>query len=322
MVTRAKLIEMKWARLSGNTPRETYWAEVADALFCAESIAGLLSNGIEVRINSEGLLLDWTAPLSGERLVFELDPGDIRTFPPTLVAEGDYEPVLSSLLFSLVQLSRAFVDVGANVGFYTVSALKMMQGVQVVSFEPNPIVFSKLKKNLSLNDCRQSADIRNLAVSNVTSGSVDFFVPKLTGSGGGSMSNLHPEEGEPVVQIVSTTTLDKELENFVEVDVIKVDVEGSELKVIQGGIQTIRDHSPTIVIELLRKWMEPFGDHPQDVVSLLKDEGYEVYAINELGCELISEITTDTVATNFVFCHWSRLEHLEEIKTRISATGS
>jgi len=309
------LVEMKLDRLRGDISREKYWETVAGALLSAESVAGLLLNGTEVRIDSAGLLLDWTEPSTGTRLTFKIDPNDIRTFPPTLIAEGSYEPVLSNLLFSLLRLSKTFVDVGANVGFYTVAALKMKQDLRVISFEPNPVVFSKLSRNLKLNNCLDRASIVNVAVSNATKGSVDFFVPKSTGSSGGSMSNLHPEEGSPVMQIISTTTLDKNLKVLTEVDVIKVDVEGHELKVIQGSLKTIRNFSPTIVIELLRKWMAPFGDHPQDVVSLLVRAGYEAFAITDFGCEPISEITEATVATNFVFCHPSRPQHLKTINS-------
>lgn len=313
-----ELVEMKLDRLRGDISREKYWGAVAGALSSAESVAGLLLNGTEVRIDSAGLLLDWTEPSTGMRLTFKIDPSDVRTFPPTLIAEGSYEPMLSNLLFSLLRLSKTFVDVGANVGFYTVAAIKMKQDLRVISFEPNPVVFSKLSRNLELNNCLDKASIRNFAVSNETKGSVDFFVPKSTGSSGGSMSNLHPEEGSPVMQIISTTTLDKNLKVLTEVDVIKVDVEGHELKVIQGSLKTIRNFSPTIVIELLRKWMAPFGDHPQDVVSLLVRAGYETFAITDFGCKRIAEITEETIETNFVFCHPSRQDHLAEIIATLS----
>jgi len=196
----------------------------------------------------------------------------------------------------------------------------MDQGIRVISYEPNPVVFSKLSRNLDLNNCLDKASIRNKALSNQVIGSVDFFVPKLTGSGGGSMSNLHSEEVSPLVQRISATTLDRDLQDLggVRVDVMKVDVEGHEFEVIQGGLETIRNFSPTIVIELLRKWMGPFGNHPQDVVSRLGGEGYEAFAITDFGCKRIAEITEETIETNFVFCHPSRQDHLAEIIAMLS----
>jgi len=316
------LVEMKSSRVRGDISREEYWEAVARALLNAKSVVGLLSNGTEVRIGSDGLLLDWTDPTTGIQLTFELDPGDIRTFPPTLIAEGNYEPVLSNLLFSMLRQSKTFVDVGANVGLYTVAAVRITDGIRVISYEPNPVVFSKLSRNLTLNNGLDKASLRNLAVSNEVNGSVDFFVPKLTGSGGGSMSNLHPEEGSPVMQRISTTTLDRDLHDLTEVDLMKVDVEGHEFKVMQGGLTIIKSFYPTIVIELLRKWMAPFGDHPQDVVALLRGAGYDAFAITDLGCESISEITDVTVATNFVFCHPSRPNHLATIKSALSLRDS
>ena len=311
-----ELIHLKSDRARDNISREQYWEAVAEALIGAERVTRLLSQGTEVRIRPEGLLLEWNEPFSGVRLIFELNPHDLRTFPPTLVAEGSYEPVLSSLLFSLIRLSETFVDVGANIGLYTVGGLMMKQGIRVISYEPNPVVFSTLGRNLDLNNCLDKPSLRNVALSNQVNGSVDFFVPKFTGSGGGSMSNLHAEEGSPMVQRISTTTLDLDLQDLggVPVEVMKVDVEGHEFEVIQGGLETIRQYSPTIIIELLRKWMDPFGTHPQEVMSLLVGgEGYEAFGITNDGCKRISEITEDTVETNFVFCHPKRQDHLTQV---------
>lgn len=119
-----ELVNMKLDRARGDISREKYWEAVAKALVGAESITGLLPKGAEVRIRPDELLLDWNEPFTGMRLTFELDPHDLRTFPPTLIAEGSYEPILSSLLFSLIHRSKTFVDVGANIGLYTVGAIK------------------------------------------------------------------------------------------------------------------------------------------------------------------------------------------------------
>jgi hypothetical protein len=50
---------------------------------------------------------------------------------------------------------------------------------------------------------------------------------------------------------------------------IKADVEGAELLVVQGGLQTIAKYRPLIFLELLRKRSKPFGYHPNDVIQLL-----------------------------------------------------
>ena len=82
--------------------------------------------------------------------------------------------------------------------------------------------------------------------------------------------------------------------------VIKIDVEGNELNVLLGSLETIRRAKPVIVIELLRKWMRTFDTHPQQVVDLLSSYGYECFAI---GSELrrITFIDEDTEETNFIF---------------------
>jgi len=160
------LVELKSERDQDRLSRESYWEAVAEALMNAQSLASLLSEGAKIRITPQGLFLDCTEPNTGVKLTFDLDPDDVRTFPFTLLAEGIYESALSKLLFSLIDKSETFVDIGANIGFYTIAALRMKLGIRVVSFEPNPMVFSKLRRNLQLNECFKNVSTRNQALSN------------------------------------------------------------------------------------------------------------------------------------------------------------
>jgi hypothetical protein len=154
--------------------------------------------------------------------------------------------------------------------------------------------------------------IRGEALANET-GSADFHVPAFTGSGGGSLQNLHPEEGQAKTFKVSTIKLDSlGLEGL---DVMKVDVEGAELGVILGGLSTISSSYPTIFIELLRKWMRPFGSSPSQVSDRLIELGYEIFEMHESFSKLVPVLADNTDATNFVFVHKSRKNHFNLIKS-------
>ena len=104
-------------------------------------------------------------------------------------------------------------------------------------------------------------------------------------------------------EAVRSTTLDRYCAGKgLAPELIKCDVEGSEWAVIKGGVETIRRCRPVIFLELLRKWSANFGYHPNDVIGWLGEIGYEAWAIEpEGGLARCTEVTDDTLATNFLF---------------------
>jgi hypothetical protein len=95
---------------------------------------------------------------------------------------------------------------------------------------------------------------------------------------------------------------------------MKIDVEGAELSVIRGGIDSITVSRPTIFIELLRKWMKPFNSSPQDVSRLLEELGYLVFEVADECLREVGRVSEETSATNFIFVHESRPGHLSILR--------
>ena len=90
--------------------------------------------------------------------------------------------------------------------------------------------------------------------------------------------------------------------------VMKIDVEGAELMVIEGALDTLKQR-PIILMELLRKWSLVFGYHPNDVFALLASFGYRAWVFSSEHTGLLEPchaVTDDTVQTNFVFMHPDR----------------
>ena len=187
-------------------------------------------------------------------------------------------------------------------------------------FEPNPNCFRQLQRNMEINASyisMQQIMVNNFALGEREESGMKFFVPRFTGTGGGSFKNLHAEEGIASEIIVNSSTLDLFASSSLSVDLIKIDVEGSELSVIKGGLETIQRDRPTIFIELLRKWMAPFGHHPQDVLDLLFIEGYECYGIGKNNLRKIEFIDENTEETNYIFCHPHRKSQLKSVRDNI-----
>lgn len=190
-----------------------------------------------------------------------------------------------------------FIDIGANEGFHSLNCLSSVTGAAVIAFEPNPVVRARLEKNLQENGLEMRSTVHPFGLSHRKSAEV-FYVPRMTGSGGGSLRNLHAEEGDPTEMSVQLETLD----SFdCDPSVIKIDVEGNEMNVLLGAQETIAKSRPLIVAELLRKWMAPFGSTPQDAANLIIKHGYEMFAIGHDYTRRIDLIDELTAETNFLF---------------------
>lgn len=127
-----------------------------------------------------------------------------------------------------------FVDVGANVGAYSVLAAGVC-GASVVACEPAPAAYEALMDNVRLNDLNALVVARNVAVG-ASVGTARFT------DGLGTVNHVLPATGsrEPQGITVSVDTLDNLLEGRSPA-AIKIDVEGFEAEVIRGGRRTFRD---------------------------------------------------------------------------------
>lgn len=170
----------------------------------------------------------------------------------------------------LVNCNRA-IDIGANVGVWSYWLSKYAK--QVESFEPNPKIFNALK-NIKI----KNVNSYNIALSN-KSGSVDLLIPKGSkgfSNQGASLSSIKVQ-GEHKSISIEAKCLDEY--NFLDVDFIKIDVEGHEHEVIEGAQETINKFKPTMVIEMEEKHNQiPI----EDQISSVEKLGYKC-------CVLINE---------------------------------
>jgi FkbM family methyltransferase len=305
------LSELRKDRISGLVPREDYWREIQKQLQQLDSLAAILEQSkVSLIIRERKLITQITLQ---ERVSIEmyLDTEDIRTVSFSVIADGEYEPFQSDLLFGLALQSKNFLDVGANVGFYSIAAAKFNPELNMKCFEPNQIVVQKLINNIALNEVFSQIEVFECGLGAENSKMSELFVPRFTGSAGGSLKNNHPEEGEPGSFSIKVRVLDEILAHSTDViDLIKIDVEGYEKFVLAGCMSTISKHKPTIVIELLRKWMAPFNTSPQEVLVDLKSLGYRCYGISVNSLIEIQVIDELTQETNFIFVHPLKNQHL------------
>ena len=143
-----------------------------------------------------------------------------------------YEPGVARLLTSLARERRVVVEAGANIGYYTLlMATTQPAGGVVHAFEPRPEVFARLAENVALN-ALSSVRLNDAAVSD-TAGGATLYLPD---SGNREMASLD-RTFAPATQSVDVRTvrLDDLLRvESADVDLLKLDVEGSEVRALEG----------------------------------------------------------------------------------------
>jgi FkbM family methyltransferase len=137
-----------------------------------------------------------------------------------------YEIETLAFIESAVTTGGTFVDVGSNIGGYTI---RLARKSQVYAFEPHPLNYSLLCSNLKLNNLTGAT--YNCAVSD-TVGVVKLYTSKYHGY----HSIVNNQEGKYIK--VDAITLDKVLACVKTIDVLKIDVEGAEPYVFRGAINT------------------------------------------------------------------------------------
>ncbi len=167
-------------------------------------------------------------------------------------------------------------DVGANVGCHTFRFAKLVgQGGKVIAFEPMAVAFNKLERNLELNKF-DNITLEKMALSNEDRGNETvYFNASYPVNGNWSHQSRSAAPDAAEVMMLDTYLQRKGIS---KVDLIKLDVDGYEYKVIQGGIHTIKKFKPIIIAEFGRCTLNEYGDNLEGLVDLLSQLGYAFYS--------------------------------------------
>lgn len=238
----------------------------------------------------------------------ECAEGDFRIAPVESLNFADYEKQDADMMEALLDDGDTFFDIGANIGWYSINLALSRRRSAFHAFEPLPRTFSQLRRNVELNAVGNVA-IHNFGFSQEAATLEFFYYPE--GSGNASSRNLSGRDDVQTVRCDVRRLDDHVAETGARVDFIKCDVEGAELLVFRGGMQTIERDRPVIFSEILRKWSAKFDYDPNEIFSLLRSLGYEAYTAHGRVLRPFGAMTAQTVETNFFFLHQQR--HAERI---------
>lgn len=196
---------------------------------------------------------------------FSLDPLDSLGL---LKGEG-YEPFFHSVFEGAVRPTDIVCDLGANIGYYT-----LIKAKKIYAFEASPVNIPILKKNVEQNHV--DAEVVPKAVTD-KSGMATFYLFDRYGSG---QHGLNDKQGEAIS--VETVSLDEFFPSGTKIDVIKMDIEGSEFNAWKGMQRLITEnHDIKIFTEFCPRLLTLAGADPKDYLYDLERKGFRLRLLDE-----------------------------------------
>ncbi len=195
-----------------------------------------------------------------------------------ILLRGFFEFYETSIVRKLVRPGNTFVDIGANIGWFTLLACSLVgPGGHVLSFEPAQAAFRSLKHNLSMNNFQQ-ATVFNEALG--AQRGTAFLYAHETGEPG-SNSMFAATERAPF-ETISVRNGDETLEEvgITHIDFCKIDVEGAECEVLKGLSKT------ALMIECNAEALGRAGSSPHELFALLKAAGFRVRDVRAQKSEI------------------------------------
>jgi FkbM family methyltransferase len=193
---------------------------------------------------------------------------------------GDYDHRMIRLLSSICREKAVVLDIGANVGLWTVPLGRRLRelGGQLYAFEPVPRNFAVLQEQIRNN--RLEATVTPVAVALgdrsgiVTLAIMESNAETLTGNAKVVDSG---ETGRTCTAPLMTLDNWGDINGIASCQIIKMDVEGGELKVLRGGLEFIRRHRPIIYGEFNSYWLQADDVSICDVANFIFPLEYQMY---------------------------------------------
>jgi len=188
---------------------------------------------------------------------------------------GEYEPEQTEWVKDILKPGGKFLDVGANVGYYTTLAASLVGGNgQVVAFEPSPYAYAKLKTVLKDSKINQVRLFQSAAGDE--NGQLNLYLPieKYLHSPSLVQSD---KSYIPVKVDVFRLESHHALQGLKGIDLMKLDVEGFEPNVLRGMRTYLQSgRVKYLMCELNSGWLEANGSSCENLFEMIKDLGFVV----------------------------------------------
>lgn len=235
-------------------------------------------------------------PVETDRFTIWVDAED------PLVAQGimanrSYETHVTAALLRELRADSTFVDVGANMGWFTLLAAPIAR--RVIAIEPNPTNVQLLYRSLLANEFKNVSVLQGAVTDRPNLLQLNFL------RSNGSVSSV--EQAVTTATIVQGNPLDLLLRETERVDVMKIDIEGHEPIALEGMRETLRRFHPVLIFEFHPAAIrQNAGRDPEHFLQSLSELGYRLAVIRQDGMEL------DAASPASIMDEWRRVN--EETK--------
>jgi FkbM family methyltransferase len=186
-------------------------------------------------------------------------PANDLSLVPHLLKHRSWEPHVTNYLMKVLKPTNTFIDIGANLGYFTVLCAPFVN--QVIAFEPVNISHKYCLMNIELN-----------GLKNVTLYKYGLWEKEIDAEISVDPSMLMAScigQGEEI-KCIALDSLS------LKPSVIKMDIEGSEFFALCGMEKTLEQSRPVLVMELNRPALEKYGKDSEDIWNFFKDINYKV----------------------------------------------
>jgi len=219
-------------------------------------------------------------------LLMDLDTSDF--LQRELYVFRDFEPSIRREIIKRLKPGDTFLDIGANVGFYSICASKVVRDTGTVyAFEPAPKTRKKLDRNLELNGIRNVVSVP-IALFDRT-GTQKFFLDANRNSGASSLRQS-ANSGE-VIEVELNTYDNFAAEHGLSIPaLVKIDVEGAEANVLRGMESMLsQPDRPPVILEVSEWSLTQMGSSKGELFDFMIGYGYKAHLLSQPGVSIYSQ---------------------------------
>lgn len=202
-----------------------------------------------------------------------LDTRDV--IQEALLLTDAWDPGVTKVLLDNLSAGMVFLDIGANVGYFSLLAAERVGPAgRVIAVEPNPTVVRQLQKNAQRNGLTNITVVQ--AACSDSSAPRELYLAGPSNTGKASFSSENAQSRDFVkVECLPGDELIAKL-NPARLDLVKIDVEGAELHVLKGMAQSLSRLRPKLILEVAPPLLQNFSTEPDEVINFVREIGYRV----------------------------------------------